>query len=572
MSETDVVEYRASPRWTGTLRRRETLANVVDGLAVQAGQLVFGDGQDGRPAELPLAHWELAAEAGHAAAALQDLGVRPGDRVGLLAPTSPGLVISLLAAWLAGAVPTVLPFRRRRPDQVAPRLEAVGARVLVTNEEFAELVGPEPGGARVVRFDELLGRRSVGPGAVPTTPGDVALLQFTSGSTARPRAVTLTHANLLAGCDLVARTLRMEAGQTWVSWLPLYHDMGLISLITTLTTGASMFLATPEHFVNRPGWWLDTAARHGCYGTMTPPFGLRLAALDLRLNPRRLDLSRLQVVVTGAEPIDAEALQAFVDATAPAGLSPDALCPGYGLAEATLGVTSSRPGESVRSYVVHRQGLEPGGTVRLAEPGAAGTRRLVSCGKPLPDTDVRIVDDAGEVLPPWRVGEIIARNGAVMAGYWSAREATAEVLPPDGWLHTGDLGFLTARGDLVVCGRIKDMIIVGGHNIYPEEYESAAQQVDGVRDGGVIAFSVPEIERMVVVAEIGRRCDGPDGLAGRLMSELREAVPHTPEEVVIVRPGTVPRTTSGKLQRRLCCRLYVSGELSALATARRQGG
>ena len=569
---TNVVGSIARPAWTALARRPETLADVVDGMAVQPGRLVFCDGQDGRPAELALPHWELAAEAGRAAAVLEDLGVRPGDRVGLLAPTSPGLVISLLATWRAGAIPTVLPFRKRRPDQVAARLGAVAARAVVTDGEFAALVGPEPGGARVVRFDELLASGPAASRGVRVTAGDVALLQFTSGSTARPRAVTLTHATLLFGCGLVPRTLGMASGQTWVSWLPLYHDMGLITFVASLVTGASMHLTTPEQFVNRPGWWLDTAARHGCYGTAAPTFGLRLAALDLRLNPRPLDLSRLEVVLTGAEPIDHGALQAFAGATAPAGLSPHALCPGYGLAEATLGVTSSRPGEPVRSYVVHRQGLEPGGIVRLAEPGATGTRRLVSCGGPIPDTDVRVVDDAGDAVPPWRVGEIAVRSPAVMAGYWSAPEATAEVLAPDGWLRTGDLGFLAERGDLVVCGRIKDMIIVGGHNVYPEEYESAAQRVDGVRSGGVVAFSVPEIERMVVVAEMSRRCDDPEGLARRLMSALREDVAHAPEEVVVVGAGGVPRTTSGKLQRRLCCRLYVSGELSALGTARRQGG
>ena len=569
---TDVVGSIAAPAWTALARRPDTLADVVDALAVQPGRLVFCEGEDGPPAELALPHWELAAEAGRAAAVLQDLGVRPGDRVGLLAPTSPGMVISLLAAWRAGAVPTVLPFRKRRPDQVAARLGSVGARAVVTNAEFAALVGPEPGGARVVRFDELLARGPAASRGARVASGDVALLQFTSGSTARPRAVTLTHANLLFGCGLVPRTLGMASGQTWVSWLPLYHDMGLITFIASLLTGASMYLTTPEQFVNRPGWWLDTAARHGCYGTMTPTFGLRLAALDLRLNPRRLDLSRLKVVLTGAEPIDHDALQAFAGATAPAGLSPHALCPGYGLAEATLGVTSSRPGEPVRSYVVHRQGLEPGGSVRLAEPGATGARRLVSCGGPIPDTDVRVVDDAGGAVPPWRVGEIAVRSPAVMAGYWSAPEATAAVLAPDGWLRTGDLGFLTEHGDLVICGRTKDMIIVGGHNVYPEEYESAAQRVDGVRSGGVVAFSVPEIERMVVVAEMSRRCDDPEGLARRLMSALREDVAHAPEEVVVVGAGAVPRTTSGKLQRRLCCRLYVSGELSALGTARRQGG
>ena len=184
----------------------------------------------------------------------------------------------------------------------------------------------------------------------------LALLQFTSCSTARPRAVTLTHANLLSHCGTLVTVAGITSERTWLSWLPLYHDMGIISLLAV----ASNVLMTPEQFVNRPAMWLDAAARHGCSGSATPTFGLRLAAMDLRLNPRRPDLSRLSALVIGAEQVDLDTLEAFGAVTRTSDLTDRTLCPAYGLAEATRAVTMSRPGEPVRSHAVHQQSLEPG--------------------------------------------------------------------------------------------------------------------------------------------------------------------------------------------------------------------
>lgn len=547
-----------------------TLTAEVDRLAASRGSLVFVETRDGRPAERTLTHAELAESAARASVALQERGVVAGDRVCLLGSTSPDLLISLFASWWAGAVPIVLPpLRKRRLDELARRLDVVGARALVADPDLSGL--PDTG-TRLVPFPDLTQSRfGAGPSARRAS-GDLALLQFTSGSTASPRAVTLTHANLLTHCRTMARVVGIGPDRTWLSWLPLYHDMGIISLLAVTLAGASTVLMTPEHFMNRPGAWLDAASRHACYGSATPTFGIRLAAMELRLNPRPLDLSGLRALVIGAEQVDLETLETFTAATGPSGLPADALCPAYGLAEATLAVTTSRPGEPVRSYTVHRDSLEPGQRVRVSEQGMPGTRNLVSCGRPIPDTEVRIATAAGEPLPPWRVGEILVRGPGLMAGYWSDAGASGEVVGDDGRLHAGDLGFLTEEGDLVVCGRIKDLIIIGGHNVYPEEYESVTERVPGVRGGGVIAFSVPEIERMVVVAEVSRGGDDPADLARRIMGSLREDLAHAPEEVAVVRPGTVPRTTSGKLQRQLCCRLYVSGSIEPLAVVTRQGG
>lgn len=547
-----------------------TLTAEVDRLAASRGTFVFVETRDGQPAERTLTHAELAESAARASVALRERGVGAGDRVCLLGSTSPDLLISLLASWHAGAVPIVLPpLRKRRLDELARRLEVVGARALVADPELS---GLPVTGTRLVPFPELTESRSGASPSARRESGDLALVQFTSGSTARPRAVTLTHANLLTHCRTMAGVVGIGPDHTWLSWLPLYHDMGIISLLTVTLAGANTVLMTPEQFVNRPGSWLDAASRHACFGSATPTFGLRLAAMELRLNPRPLDLSAVRALVIGAEQVDLGTLETFTAATGPSGLAADALCPAYGLAEATLAVTMSRPGEPVRSYTVHRDSLEPGQQVHVSEQGVPGTRTVVSCGRPIPDTEARIATAAGEPLPPWRVGEILVRGPGLMAGYWSDAGASGEVVGDDGWLHTGDLGFLAEEGELVVCGRIKDLIIIGGHNVYPEEYESVTERVPGVRAGGVIAFSVPEIERMVVVAEVSRGGDDPADLARRIMGSLRADLAHAPEEVAVVRPGTVPRTTSGKLQRQLCCRLYVSGTIEPLAVVTRQGG
>jgi len=544
------------------------LATLGDMMALMSGRhggLMF---IDGGLAERRLSYPELAESARAAGAALHARGVRHGDRIGLIGRTSPELVIGLFAAWHAGAVPVILPLLRRRQLQdVRRRIDQVNARLLLAEPAVRDAI-PSLDGTRVVSIGELLTESTPNGAWNQPASDDLALLQFTSGSTAHPRAVALSHQQILHHIRALGSAVRTTGDDTWVSWLPLYHDMGLIWLVGAAVIGAPMVLEPPEEFMGKPGSWLDALSRYRAHGTVAPNFAFDLAARDLALNPRRLDLSSLRVLITGAEPINFNTVSKFASLGEPYGLSPNALCPAYGLAEATVAVTIARCDQPIQPIIVHRDLLGQGDEVARSHEESSETRTLVSCGTPIPGTEIRILTAAGLAQGPWRVGEIAVRGSGVMTSYWSEPEQTAAGLR-DGWLHTGDLGFTTDDGELVVCGRLKDMIIVGGRNIYPEEYELVAESISGVRPSGSLAFALPDSERMVLVVEVRHATVDPEELAGRVLLQVRAETGYSPEELVLVRAGGLPRTSSGKKQRALCRELYLSERLPVLTTVKR---
>jgi fatty-acyl-CoA synthase len=530
-------------------------------------------------AERRLPYRELAERAERAATALQAAGTRPGDRICLLSSTSADLLTALFGTWLAGAVPVLLSLPRPRSDlneyvrECERRAGQAGARMILVADELLPFLPRESlgvairplslngGGADGARRP---GKRRFAP--PPIGADDLAFLQFTSGSTGRSRAVALSHGQMLAHAAAIDAAVDM--GDCFVSWLPLFHDMGLNIVLLAVAREMRLVLAPTEEFLSRPGSWLEAVSRYRGTVTVAPNFAYGLAARDLRANPSRpLDLSCLRLAGNGAEAVDASTVAEFAAQAARYGLAPEAICPMYGLAEATLAVSMSRDGEPMRELWVARDALGPAATVQVLAPGDTGGRRLVSCGRPIPGVDVRVrfgEYDAG----PGKVGEICVRSPATMLGYWQEPEATADVIR-DGWLHTGDLGFIDG-GEVFVCGRIKDMIIVGGRNLYPEEYEQEATQVPGIRRGNAIAFGLDHEERMVVVAEAAISPDGDaEGVAQAAMRRLRHRLPEAPEEIVLVPKGTLPKTSSGKLQRRLCKQRYGEGKLPVLAVARR---
>jgi fatty-acyl-CoA synthase len=527
-----------------------------------------------------LPYRELAERADRAAAALRAARVRPGDRVCLLSPTSAELLTALFGVWLAGAVPVVLALPRPRSDlneyvrECERRAQQAGARMILVADELLPFV-PQEGLSVALRPISLSGRPAGGPTLRPRTrrieppptgADDLAFLQFTSGSTGRSRAVALSHGQMLSNNAAIHAALDM--GDCFVSWLPLFHDMGLNILLLAVARGMRMVLMPTEEFLSRPGCWLEAVSRYRGTITVAPNFAYGLATRDLRANPDRpLDLSSLRVAGNGAEPVDADTVAEFAAQAARHGLAPEAICPMYGLAEATLAVSTSRVGEPMRELWTARDQLGPGATVRALAPGDAGGRRLVSCGRPIPGVEVQIrlgKHEAG----PGQVGEICVRSPANMLGYWQEPEATSDILS-DGWLRTGDLGFLD-DGEVFVCGRIKDMIIVGGRNLYPEEYEQETTRVPGIRRGNAIAFGLDHEERMVVVAETTVSAEEDAGQVARAtMRQLRHSLPEAPEEIVLVAKGTLPKTSSGKLQRRLCRQRYSEGNLPALAVVNR---
>jgi fatty-acyl-CoA synthase len=513
---------------------------------------------------------ELLERADRIAASLAGTyGVTPGARVCLLGRTSPDLIAALLGIWRAGAVVTVIPVSRRgAPDtvvtDVATRVAAAQAEVVLADAANAAIAAGRVA-AKVVSFDDL----TTGPGArlpAPPGPADLALLQFTSGSTAVPRAVAVNHGQLLANASALYRGSGIVPGETLVTWLPMYHDMGIITLTGAIGYGLNTCVLATETFAARPAAWLEAISTYRGTVTVAPNFAYGLAARYLSISKNRFDLSTLRCAINGAEPIDPAVLERFLAATAEHGLSPAAPCPAYGLAEATLCVTQAPVNETFRTVTVDRDALEQG-VVTVVGPGQPG-RTLVACGSPIPGTQVTITDDDGTPLPPGRAGSIRVLGPGVVPGYWTPDGSPhpAPLRDRDGWLVTGDLGFVH-DGQLYVCGRQKDMIIVGGRNLYPEDFEFATERVPGVRLGNVMAFSLPDTERMVVVAEATVRDDAAQGLARRVRESLTETLSYTPHEVVLVKPGTLPKTTSGKRQRQKCRALYQERSLAVRAVA-----
>lgn len=521
----------------------------------------------GRVGDRELAPAALLARARQVAAGLRAAGLEPGDRVLLVLPTGEPFLAAFFGASWAGVIPCQLspPEGFGAGEAFARRLralaEAVGGRALVGTEDVARraevaLEGLEP--ACRVWVPEALA--ALGEGAPPVEPlGDPeapAFIQFTSGTTHLPKGVVISQRALAANVAQIAAGAAMVPGSRVVSWLPMFHDMGLVSMLTCLFHDLPYALGTPMWFLRRPAAWLGAIARLRATHSPAPTFAYRHVA-D-RLKPRDvegLDLSSWRVAWVGAEPVQAGALRAFERLLGPRGLAPSTLLPCYGMAEATLAVSFAAVDEPFRVVAVSRRALREEGRVRPAEGGSADALELVSCGRPLAGARVRAVGPEGEERAEGEVGELLVAGPSLFRGYWGepARAAGAEH-------RTGDLGFLEG-GEVFVTGRVKDLIIVRGHNLHPEEVEWAAGQVAGVRAGRAAAFGVSDAalgtERVCLVAEVDRRtAPEPAALETALRRRVHEESGVTLDDVLLVEAGALPTTTSGKLQRGLARRLY----------------
>jgi fatty-acyl-CoA synthase len=509
----------------------------------------------------------LHTEARDMAAALQARGVQPGDHVALLGPTTRGLVTAVQATWLAGATVVVLPLPMRLGGfdefvgQTRARIATADTSIVVMDGDLAAFLEPAPGDPPRALLSELRGR---GDDLVMPTPDPnrLAIIQFTSGSTAEPKGVMLTDRNILANLDGVMAAAHFDPdADVVVSWLPLYHDMGLLGLLSIpMITGAGLALAGPQDFMSAPARWVEWMSRYHGTATAGPNFSYALAARALR-RLTDLDLSPWRIALNGAEPVDPATVEAFCSAGAAHGLHPGAAFPAFGMAEVTIGGTFPEPGTGLRTDVVDRRVLEAD---RYAAPSieGPGTRALALLGRPIGDLEIRICDPvSGAPMSEREVGELQIRGSSVTPGYYKRPDATKEAFDGE-WLKTGDLGYLV-DGELVVCGRLKDVIIVGGRNVFPEDVERAAASVEGVRAGNVIAFGVEGRrgrEAVIVVAET--RSEDPQPLRKAVTARVLDAVGLPPEEVVLVPPGSLPKTSSGKLQRSLCRAKYLESALT----------
>jgi len=541
--------------------------------ATTPGTITFIDGGDHQT----ITWAQLHGEATVMAAGLQAKGVRPGNHVALFGPTTRSLVTAIQATWLAGGVLVMLPLPMRMGSleqfitQTRTRLHAADVSLVVIDPQLADFVEPADGDPTFVSYADLessatgVGVFEYEPPAVD--PDDLAVLQFTSGSTSDPKGVMLTHRQICSNIDGCYRSAEMRSDDVVVSWLPLYHDMGLIGLLTLpMTTGVHLVQGAPQDFLSKPSRWMRWMSDFRGTTTAGPNFSYVLATRSLH-RAEDLDLSSMRIVLSGAEPVDASAFRAFFEAGAPFGLDSAAAFPAFGMAEVCIGGTFPRRGDGLRTDIVDARVLEQEQYAAPVDAGGAGSRELVKLGRAVPGLELRVVDPAtGTPRGEREVGELHIRGTSLMLGYYRRDDITAATVI-DGWLHTGDLAYLV-DGELVMCGRIKDVIIVGGRNVYPQDIERAVGTVDGIRAGNVVAFGAEgrhSQQHIVVVAEV--RADDLAEVSHAVHRAVADETGVPPREVVLVEPGTVPKTSSGKLQRSATRQAYEAGELVGLITA-----
>ncbi len=546
---------------------------------------------------LTLTFAELYAAGQRCAEQLARIGVPPGGRVSLMLPTSRAFFVTYTGILLAGAVPVPIypPFRADRIEEYAGRQSAIlnNAEVclLLTfrrAEAVAKLLKP-----RVRSLENVLDAEKLieaaekspppAPGALPTDlrgsrirkPNDIALLQYTSGSTGNPKGVTLTHANLLANMRAIGESVQLTSDDVGISWLPLYHDMGLIGAwLTLLHFGVPLAVMSPLAFLTRPERWLQAFHKHRGTITAAPNFAYELCVRKIAdKDIEGVDLSTWRAALNGAEPVNPETLERFAERFSFYGFRSTAQLPVYGLAEASLAVTVPPLNRGPLVDRVDREAFTSQGRAVPVTDESTGIS-FVSSGSPIPNHEVCIVGDQGEEVPDRTEGFLWFRGPSATHGYFNNAEATEKLFPlgpaPDGefaWVNSGDRAY-RADGEIYVTGRVKDIIIKGGRNLYPHEVEELAGRANGIRKGCIVAFGLKDegsgTEKLIIVAE-SREKDftARAEIAARVTEHISQGLGLPPDRVELIPPGSIPKTSSGKLRREETKQLYLAGTLSA---------
>lgn len=545
-------------------------------------------GEGGAEDETPLSYRRLEQASAALAAGLQRAGLRPRQTAAIMLPTSPEYFFTYLGILRAGGIPVPI-YPPARPSQLEAHvrrhtgiLANAGAALLVSVPQamaVARLLQARVPGLHQVLTPAQLMADGGTPAPVELRDDDVAFIQYTSGSTGQPKGVPLTHANLLANIRAMTQATGAGPADVFVSWLPLYHDMGLIGAwLGALVVGYKLVVMSPLAFLARPQRWLEAITRHRGTLAAGPNFAyeLCLARID-DTALARLDLASWRLAFNGAEAVGPDTVARFGARFAACGLRPEAMTPVYGLAEASLGLLFPPLGRGARIDRIERAAFVQ---TRRAVPARAdddSALRFVSCGRVLAGHEVRIVGEAGEPLPERVEGRLEFRGASATRGYWRNPQQTAQLFDR-GWLDTGDRAY-AAGGEVFVTGRMKDIVIRGGRNLYPQEIEDAVAAVDGVRKGCVAVFGIADAargtERLVVLAEANpRRVRG--GAAAAALREaiaraVIDAVGEPADQIVLAPPHTVLKTSSGKVRRSACRSLVEQGRVGSVqAGARRQ--
>ncbi len=580
----------------------ETLLDVLRYRAThdaERAHLLITEETEGRERSVTLTFGELYTAAQRCAAELARRGVPAGGRVALMLPTSRAFFVSYAGILLAGAIPVPIypPFRADRIEEYAARQSAIlrNAEVclLLTfrqAEAVARLLKPRVHSlAEVADAEKLIEAADKAP---PPSPGalplhltgsrarkasDIALLQYTSGSTGDPKGVVLTHANLLANMRAIGEAVELGPADVGVSWLPLYHDMGLIGAwLTLLLFGVPLAVMSPLAFLTRPERWLKAFQKYGGTISAAPNFAYELCVRKIAdKDIEGVDLSGWRAALNGAEPVNPETLQRFAERFASHGFRREAQLPVYGLAEASLAVTIPPLNRGALVDHIEREAFTAEGRAVPARPDDATAIAFVSSGKALPRHEVCVVDASSKEVSDRTEGFLWFRGPSATSGYYKNEEATEALLPMgpaagDGdyaWVNSGDRAY-RADGEIYVTGRVKDIIIKGGRNLYPHEVEELAARAEGIRKGCIVAFGLKDeasgTEKLIVVAESREReASRRAAIVAAVTEQVSQGIGLPPDRVELIPPGSIPKTSSGKLRREETKQLYLAGKLAA---------
>ncbi|MCW1404072.1 fatty acyl-AMP ligase [Novosphingobium sp. MW5] len=499
-------------------------------------------------------------------------GVKPGDRIALIAETGPDFAALFCGAVYAGAWPVPLPLptsfggKENYIEQLVVQLQSSDPKILFYPAEIAEMAGAAASrqGCEGQSWEDFALAAAPACDLPEAKPDDICYLQYSSGSTRFPHGVAVTHEALLNNLSGHSHGMKLGDGDRCISWLPWYHDMGLVGCFLSLIANQiSVDYLKTEDFARRPLAWLDMISRNpGTSCSYSPTFGYDICARRISSQTNvaeRFDLSRWRIAGNGADMIRPDVMQNFVNAFAPAGFKASSFLPSYGLAEATLAVTIMPPGEGIRVELVEEERLS-GCKRDLSRP--ARYRAIVNCGKAVKDMDLEIRGEHGNALPDHHIGKVWCKGPSVMHSYFRDPESTAACLV-DGWLDTGDMGYM-ADGYLFIVGRAKDMIIINGKNHWPQDIEWAVEQLPGFNHGDIAAFSVEsENGEEVPAVLVHCRVSDPEERI-KLHTQIRDKVRSITGMncvVELVPPRTLPRTSSGKLSRAKAKKQYLSGEI-----------
>jgi fatty-acyl-CoA synthase len=561
--------------------------------------LLITEETEGKERSVTLTFGELYASAQRSAAELARRGVPAGGRVALMLPTSRAFFVSYAGILLAGAIPVPIypPFRADRIEEYAARQSAIlnnaGVGLLLTfrqAEAVARLLKPRVHSlTEVAEAEKLLEAADKAPppspGALPLhltgsrarKAGDIALLQYTSGSTGDPKGVVLTHANLLANMRAIGEAVELGPGDVGVSWLPLYHDMGLIGAwLTLLHFGVPLAVMSPLAFLTRPERWLKAFQKYGGTISAAPNFAYELCVRKIAdKDIEGVDLSGWRAALNGAEPVNPDTLERFAKRFADHGFRREAQLPVYGLAEASLAVTFPPLNRGPLIDRIEREAFTAEGRAVPAPADDRTAIAFVSSGKAVARHEVRIVDSSGKEASDRTEGFLWFRGASATSGYYQNAEATEKLFPMgpasgDGefaWVDTGDRAY-RVDGEIYVTGRVKDIIIKGGRNLYPHEVEELAARAEGIRKGCIVAFGLQDeasgTEKLIVVAESREREASPRAaIVAAVTEQVSKGLGLPPDRVELIPPGSIPKTSSGKLRREETKQLYLAGKLSA---------